>query len=96
MSFYTKNKQVIDQAAHFIAGAGGVAIMMNWMSFSAAFVAMMLIALGREIVQHWDKFWAFFDIGKHAVDYEGRLPLGVGSLIDLAFFALGGLVPLFI
>lgn len=96
MSFYTENKQLVDQVAHAIAGAVVVAILMNWTTFPIAFAVMMWVALWREIVQHWNKVWAFLDIGKHAVDYEGKWPLGVGSMVDLAFFALGGFVPLFI
>lgn len=82
------SKQLVDQAAHYLAGAIIVCIWMKVfdlasieslsynITFIVSFTLMMGAAYLREVLQH---------------RFDRDPSLGVGSYVDLVFFALGGL-----
>lgn len=76
-AIYADFKEPIDQFAHFTVGALVVWLLMFVSGFMVAYLAMMGIALCREVL------W------QHLI--KGH-KLGKGSALDLAMFSNGGLV----
>lgn len=87
--FYDEHKEVVDQAAHFAVGNAFTFAMMFAMEWIWAFIIMICFAIIRELIQHRKKLWRFIAEFPHA-----PFPLGDGTLFDLIFFMLGGILAL--
>lgn len=75
MSFYDRNKQLVDQSAHFAVALVVTMIIGKFLGVPFAVVAMMIGATLRELSQHgWD---------------PGGFKMG--TVIDLTFFAVGSI-----
>jgi len=51
-TFYDRNKQLIDQTAHFAVGLGFVVVMSIIAPILVSMGVMMALAIAREIIQH--------------------------------------------
>ncbi|MFQ5661526.1 MAG: hypothetical protein ACE5GZ_14005 [Gammaproteobacteria bacterium] len=71
-------KQLVDQTAHFFAGALLLWLFNLVMPLVFAFVLMEAVAVGREFYQHRNKQW-------------GPFLMGPQSMMDVAFWLLGGI-----
>jgi len=88
-TFYDEHKELIDQAAHFIVGALLTYVLCFALAWIWSFLIMIGCAVIRELIQHRKKLWKFIAEFPHA-----PFPLGNGSLFDLIFFMIGGIMSL--